>query len=388
MGEGDVTEGGVAEGAKGLDVTLRQEAPIPLNAHIECPPGEVLALVGPSGGGKSTILRAIAGLTGITHGHISCNGSIWYDTQKRIDVATRHRRVGFVFQSYALFPHLSALDNVIEALGARPAGARKSRALELLGLVRLSGLEERRPFELSGGQQQRVAVARALARDPEVLLLDEPFSAVDRATRQRLHRELSQLRSQLRMPVVLVTHDLEEAVQLSDRMSILHHGQTLQDGPPFQVLNHPANRQVARLIDLKNIFQARVAGHGAGGEFTRLEWGGNKLEARYRSDFAAGDLVDWVIPSGSVILHRRRGPSRGVRENPVHGVIESMVRLGETVSVSILLDDHDTHPLFMSISVHAAARNAIAPGERIGVSLRADDIHIMPRLPAFHDDDL
>jgi len=259
MVEGGVTEEGVAEGAKGLDVTLRQEAPIPLNAHIACAPGEVLALVGPSGGGKSTILRAIAGLTSITHGHISCNGHVWYDTQKRIDVATRHRRVGFVFQSYALFPHLSALDNVMEALGARPGGERKTRALELLALVRLSGLEERRPFELSGGQQQRVAVARALARDPEVLLLDEPFSAVDRVTRQRLHRELSQLRSQLRMPVVLVTHDLEEAVQLSDRMSILHHGQTLQDGPPFQVLNHPANRQVARLIDLKNIFQARVA---------------------------------------------------------------------------------------------------------------------------------
>ncbi len=376
----------MVEGAKGLDVTLRQDAPIPLNAHIACAPGEVLALVGPSGGGKSTILRAIAGLTNITHGHISCNGSLWYDTQKNVNVATRHRRVGFVFQSYALFPHLSALDNVIEALGARPGGARKARALELLALVRLSGLEERRPFELSGGQQQRVAVARALARDPEVLLLDEPFSAVDRVTRQRLHRELSQLRSQLRMPVVLVTHDLEEAVQLSDRMSILHRGQTLQDGPPLDVLNHPANRQVARLIDLKNIFQARVAGQDSSGEITRLEWGGNKLDARYNSDFTVGDPVDWVIPSGSVILHRRRGPSRGVRENPVHGVIETMVRMGETVSVTIRLGKHVALPLFMSISAHAATRNAIAPGEKVGVSLRADDIHIMPRLTAVDDD--
>ena len=387
MVEGEGAAGGIAEGAKGLAVTLRQEAPIPLNAHIECAPGEVLALVGPSGGGKSTILRAIAGLTPITHGHISCNGCVWYDTRNKIDVATRHRRVGFVFQSYALFPHLSALDNVMEALGARPGGARLARARALLALVRLSGLEDRRPFELSGGQQQRVAVARALARDPEVLLLDEPFSAVDKATRQRLHRELGQLRSQLRMPVVLVTHDLEEAVQLSDRMSILHRGHSLQDGPPFQILNHPANRQVARLIDLKNIFQARIADQYPGEGITRLEWGGTTLEAGYNGEFAAGDPVDWVIPLGSVILHRRRGPSRGVRENPVHGVIETMVRLGETVSVSLVLDDHDVHPLFMSMSAHAAARNAIAPGERIGVSLRADDIHIMPRLAAHDDDD-
>lgn len=383
-----MVEDGNSEGIKGLDVTLRQDAPIPLNAQIACAPGEVLALVGPSGGGKSTILRAIAGLNRITRGHISCNGRVWYDTQKGIDVATRHRRVGFVFQSYALFPHLSALDNIMEALGTRPSGARRGRALELLDLVRLSGLEERRPFELSGGQQQRVAVARALARDPEVLLLDEPFSAVDKATRQRLHFELSQLRSQLRMPVVLVTHDLEEAVQLSDRMSILHHGQTLQEGPPFEVLNHPANRQVARLVDLKNIFQARVASQDSGGKITRLEWGGTMLEARYRNDFRTDDPVDWVIPSGSVILHRRRGPSRGVRENPVHGIIETMVRLGETVSVSIRVDDHEAHPLFMSISSHAAARNAIAPGERIGVSLRADDIHIMARYTDDHDDDL
>lgn len=367
----------MAKETKGLDVRLTQETPIPLDVRIACAPGEVLALVGPSGSGKSTILRAIAGLTRITHGRICCNGSAWYDTKKQIDIATRHRRVGYVFQSYALFPHLSALANVMEALGARQHGGRERRARELLELVRLGGLESRYPSELSGGQQQRVAVARALARDPEVLLLDEPFSAVDRVTRQRLHRELSQLRSQLQMPVVLVTHDLEEAVQLCDRMSILHRGRTLQDGQPFEILTHPASRDVARLIDLKNIFQARVAGQSARGGTTRLQWGENTLEAKYRRDFAVGDLVDWVIPSGSVILHRRRRPSRGIRENPVHGTIESMVRLGEIVTVAIKVEGHSGYPLFMSIPLHAATRNAIAPGERIGVSLRADDIHLM-----------
>jgi molybdate transport system ATP-binding protein len=367
----------VVEVPQDLNVHLAQEAPIPLNANISCAPGEVLALVGPSGSGKSTILRAIAGLNQIAHGHISCNGQVWYDTQRNIDIATRHRRVGYVFQSYALFPHLSALANIMEALGSRSANSREARARELLELVRLGGLEERRPSELSGGQQQRVAVARALARDPDVLLLDEPFSAVDRATRQRLHRELGQLRSQLRMPVVLVTHDLEEAAQLSDRMSILHRGRILQDGPPYEIMAHPASRAVARLIDMKNIFQARVTGQNQGKKITLLEWDGIPLEAGYNADFAVGDLVDWVIPSGSVILHRRREPSRGVRENPVHGTIESMVRLGEMVTVAINVKGHSEHPLFMSISAHAATRNAIAPGENIGVSLRSEDIHLM-----------
>ena len=370
----------------GLDVRLRQQVPIPLDARVNCAPGEVLALVGPSGSGKSTILRAIAGLNRITEGRISSNSQLWFDSETGVNVPTRQRRVGLVFQSYALFPHLSARANVMEALDGGSSRARVRRADELLELVRLEGLELRRPAQLSGGQQQRVALARALARDPEVLLLDEPFSAVDRVTRQRLHRELGQLRSQLRMPIVLVTHDLEEAVQLSDRMSILYHGQTLQDGPTFEILTRPANRSVARLIDQKNIFAAEVLERNKRAGTIRLQWGDNKIEALFSDTFAVGETVDWVIPTGSVILHRRVKPSRGIRENPVHGHIESMVRLGETVLVAINVEGYDTHPLFMSISSHAATRNSLAPGERIGVSLRRDDIHLM-KASSIHEDD-
>lgn len=361
----------------GLHVRLRQDTPIPLDAKLECAPGELLALVGPSGGGKSTILRAIAGLTPVHDGRISCNGALWYDTASGLNIAVQRRRVGYVFQSYALFPHLSALANVLEALRSRPSATRHARAYELLELVRLGGLEDRKPSELSGGQQQRVAVARALARDPEVLLLDEPFSAVDRATRQRLYRELGQLRSELKMPIVLVTHDLDEAVQLSDRMTILHRGQTLQDGPSLDLVAHPASRDVARLIDIKNIFSAQIVRQDARKKTTVIEWGKYHLETAARPEFSEGAQVDWVIPAGSVILHRRREPSRGVRENPVFGVIESIVPLGENVSVAIAVEGDAEHPLFMSIPVHAAMRNALAPGEKIGVSLRADEIHLM-----------
>ncbi|MDA7947930.1 MAG: ABC transporter ATP-binding protein [Hyphomicrobiaceae bacterium] len=370
----------------GLDVRLRQRAPIPLDARISCAPGEVLALVGPSGSGKTTILRAIAGLDRIAEGRISSNGELWYDSETGVDVPTRQRRVGLVFQSYALFPHLSARVNVMEGIDGGSARSRARRADELLELVRLGGLQSRRPAQLSGGQQQRVALARALARDPDVLLLDEPFSAVDRVTRQRLHRELGQLRSQLQMPIVLVTHDLEEAVLLSDRMSILHHGQTLQDGPTFEILTRPADRNVARLIDQKNIFPAKIVEQDRRRRMTRLLWGGNSIEVRFREEFAAGEAVDWVIPTGSVILHRRVRPSRGVRENPVRGVIESTVRLGESVLVAIAVEGYDAHPLFMSISSHAAMRNSLAPGEQIGVSLRSDDIHLMKSVPATEED--
>ena len=170
-------------------------------------------------------------------------------------------------------------------------------------------------------------------------------------------------------------------------MSILHRGQTLQEGPPHEIMAHPANRAVARLVDLKNIFQARIAEQRAGADITRLEWGSTILGAGFNSGFAVGDPVDWVIPPGSVILHRRRKPSRGVRENPVHGRVESMVRLGDTVSIAITLDELARHPLFMSMPVHAAERNSIRPGEQVGVSLMSGDIHIMPALQSDESDE-
>ncbi|MBA2690135.1 MAG: ATP-binding cassette domain-containing protein, partial [Burkholderiales bacterium] len=201
----------VEEMGSGLSLHLRQDGPIPFDAKFHCGPGEVLALVGPSGSGKSTMLRSIAGLYRALHGRISCHGETWFNTESEIDWAPQTRSVGLVFQNYALFPHMTAERNIMAAMDHLRPSARKKRASELLTLVHLGGLESRYPIELSGGQQQRVAVARALGRDPKVLLLDEPFSAVDRVTRQKLYRELAELRRQLPIPVVLVTHDLDEA---------------------------------------------------------------------------------------------------------------------------------------------------------------------------------
>lgn len=234
----------------GLTVKLHQESPIALDAEFAVAPGEIVALVGPSGSGKSTTLRAIAGLYAPSGGRIVCNGSVWLDREAGISVPARGRRVGMVFQSYALFPHLTAVENVMEALGDVGPETRHSRARALLQRMHLEGLEDRRPALLSGGQQQRVAVARALARRPDVLLLDEPFSAVDRVTRRRLRRELGELRRELSMPVILVTHDLDDVVRLADRMCVLNGGKILQTGSVEGVMARPANSIVAELLDL------------------------------------------------------------------------------------------------------------------------------------------
>lgn len=372
----------IASGHPGLDVRLEQPGPIPLAAAFQCLQGEVLALVGPSGSGKSTILRSIAGLYRPETGRVSFGASLWMDRARAVDLPPQQRSVGFVFQQYALFPHLSAHDNVVAALGHLRVDQRGARANELLALVNLHGLEKRRPGALSGGQQQRVALARALARDPAVLLLDEPFSAVDQVTRRKLRRELAQLRRKLNLPIVFVTHDLEEAGMLADRMCVLSNGVTLQTGPPFEVMRRPANVTVARLVDLSNLYEAEVIAHEAERTVTLIRWRGQELEARYAPDFAVGAPVYWVVPPANVLLHRRDRPSRGERENPVVGVIKDFIPLGETASVRVSVDGAPDTFIAMTVPNHVARRNRLSEGGPIKVSLLQEGIHLLPWEPS------
>ena len=376
------------EKAGGIQIELQQSAPIQLDANFSCATGEVLALVGPSGSGKSTILRAIAGLYRPSNGRIVCGADVWFDTTVAIHVPTPQRSVGFVFQSYALFPHMSAVGNIETALNHLPAQERRERANRLLAQVHLDGLASRLPRELSGGQQQRVAVARALARDPKILLLDEPFSAVDRVTRQKLYRELADLRKTLNMPVILVTHDLDEAAMLCDRMCILHRGRTLQTAPPDEIVNRPIDRLVARLTDCRNIFRGKVREHQPVTGTTLLQWNGLTLEARLDERFAIGEECDWMIPASGIVLHRLDRPSRGEHENPAHGTIVEFTKLGVNTSITLALRNEATTTLQFSVPSHVAQRNRLAIGVDIGVSLLKDSIHMMTRqseLPDTHD---
>jgi molybdate transport system ATP-binding protein len=362
----------------GLNVDLRQAAPIPLDAGFACAPGELLALVGPSGSGKSTVLRIIAGLYRPRRGRVSVDGESWLDTGKGVAVPPHLRPAGIVFQSYALFPHMTAVGNISAALNSVPAPDRRRRAEELLRLVNLGGLEERLPAQLSGGQQQRVAVARALAREPKVLLLDEPFSAVDRQTREHLYRELAAMRRRLSMPVVLVTHDLSEALMLADSLCLLHRGRTLQHGRPLDVMQRPATIEVARLVGQRNIYAATVVAHDAATEFTIIDWNGRRIQAASARRFRTGDRVAWLVPQSKVLLHRRDRPSRGTRENPISGVITEHVVLGDTTINVLSADGPDEPTITFQVPSHVADRNRLARGERATVSLLAQAIHLMP----------
>ena len=362
----------------GILIKIFQQDPIPLAVEIECQAGELLALVGPSGSGKSTILRTIAGLHQPKTGFIQCNDEVWFDDQQSISIATQNRHIGFVFQDYALFPHLSALQNVVVALGHLNRKARWARAQVLLAQVNLKGLEYRSADELSGGQRQRVALARALAREPKVLLLDEPFSAVDQMTRRKLQQELVILRRNIKIPILLVTHDLDEAAMLADRLYVLHKGKTLQNGVPAEILRHPIDALVARLMGHSNIFSAKIEGHYPEQAITRILWHGLLLELELNDYFTIGTKVDWVIHPAHIIMHRRGRPSHGERENPLHGVVKELLVLGETSIVSLQIKGDDNAFLNFKISTHSASRNNLEVGAEASVSLLTEGIHLMP----------
>lgn len=362
----------------GLSVELHQAGPIPLAARFDCAPGELLALVGPSGSGKTTLLRAIAGLYRPRAGQVQVDGDLWFDGVRKFHLPPHRRRVGLVFQSFALFPHLSALGNVLAALGHRPQAERRPRAEALLESVNLSGFEGRLPAQLSGGQQQRVAVARALARDPRVLLLDEPFTAVDRATRERLYLEIAELRRSLEIPVVLVTHDLDEGLMLADRVAVLHRGRILQTGPPGEILTRPISPEVARLVHLRNLFEGVVMGRQPETGKTLLEWTGVRLEVTHGGPFALGARVTWVIPGGFVVLQRPDRPVRSGQPNCLPGVVTALVTLGQTAHLTFLPQASGRLPIHFSIPLYVVRRHGIAAGVAATVSLLPEGIHLMP----------
>ncbi|MCM2310037.1 MAG: ABC transporter ATP-binding protein [Steroidobacteraceae bacterium] len=231
-------------------VTKRYQAvPVVNDVSLKIEPGEFLVLLGPSGSGKSTLLRAIAGLTEIDHGRIALHG------RDVTAVPSREREVGFVFQHYALFSHMSVANNIEFALQVRGvrAAERRARRKELLRLVALDGMDERLPSELSGGQQQRVAVARALAHRPQVLLMDEPFGALDARIREELRRTIRQIQRELGIATILVTHDQEEAFALADRIGVMNQGRLLECGSPDDLYTRPATRFVATFLGAANL---------------------------------------------------------------------------------------------------------------------------------------
>ncbi|MFN7985349.1 MAG: molybdenum ABC transporter ATP-binding protein [Vicinamibacterales bacterium] len=289
-----------------LSVELRQDAPVPLDVRFTCNAGDVLAIFGPSGAGKTTILRAIAGLRTPAHARIEVGGQTWTDTVSGLSVPVHERAVGFVFQDYALFPHLTALGNVETALGHLPRHERASRAQTLLRRVHLSADADRRSVStLSGGERQRVALARALAREPGVLLLDEPFAAVDLSVRRHLQDEVDALRQSLAIPTILVTHDLDDVFRLASHVLIVENGRSIICDTVSAVTSHPGGGALRRLIGSGSVVSATVSRADDSRGLTWLDVGGAEIVVPF-VQAGVGTTLRLRVPAREVILASER----------------------------------------------------------------------------------
>jgi sulfate/thiosulfate transport system ATP-binding protein len=316
------------------------------NVSFEIESGSLVALLGPSGSGKSTLLRILAGLESAD------SGSVWFGDEDATNVHARARAIGFVFQHYALFRHLTVAENVAFGLDVRrvPKDIAQKRARDLLALVGLAGLEHRYPSQLSGGQRQRVALARALAPEPKLLLLDEPFGAVDAKVREELRQWLRRLHDDVGVTSIFVTHDQDEAFSVSDRVLVIHQGGLEQIGTPTEILDHPATEFVARFVGEVNVFRTIVKqGQAKTGS----------LVAQLDEDHA----------SGAAHLVVRAYDLKFWREDPGIATVERVVTLGDRVRVQAIVDG--AGPIIAQFPRRSSLLKGITPGCRIQVEVAA-----------------
>jgi molybdate transport system ATP-binding protein len=362
-----------------LVVTAKAASPIPLDVAFRVEPGELLALVGHSGSGKTTLLRTIAGLWQPESARVVVDGTTWLDTAARVNLPSHRRRVGIVFQTYALFPHMTAAQNVMAAMD-RPDLAEAGRLLDLLNL---HGLADRKPAQLSGGQQQRVAVARALARRPQALLLDEPFSAVDRATREKLYGEIINLRAHLKMPVVLVTHDMNEAQLLADRMVVIEKGRVVREGTTAEVMADAQALHAMGIREMASLLPAVITRHDDDG-LTCLETAAGPIFLPSVSG-TTGSRVRVRIMAHEIILSRAK-PQGLSAQNILPGIVSS-VQSGDGPGAMVHMSIGDTE-IIARITRRAAADLNLAPGDSIHAILKAMSVardHVAPEPEKDHE---
>jgi molybdate transport system ATP-binding protein len=316
---------------------------------------ETLALVGPSGAGKSSVLRAIAGLLRPERGRVALGEAVWLDTEAGVDLPPERRSVGLVFQEYALFPHLDVRRNV--GFGGR------ERVDELLERFRISHLAGARPGDLSGGERQRVALARALARDPAVLLLDEPLSALDAHTRAIVRGELAELLDDLGLPTLLVTHDFEDAAALADRVGVIVDGQVLQLGAAAELLAAPADAFVASFTGANLLH-----GNARPGLDGLTEVVLDDATVAYSTD-AGGGRVGLAVYPWEIALARTQPADSAV--NHIRGEVRSLVALGNRVRVRV-------GPLTAEITAASAERLGLREGEAVVASFKATAARLVP----------
>lgn len=344
------------------DVALRL-GNLDLEVRLQVPVAELVALLGPNGAGKTTLLKVLAGLQAPDRGRVVLDGVVLDDTATGAHVPPERRPVGYVFQDYLLFPHLSALENV--AFGLRSRGVHKrearQRASEWLERVGLGDHVAAKPRALSGGQSQRVALARALATEPRLLLLDEPLAALDASTRLTTRRQLRHQLARYEGVRLLVTHDPMEAMALAERLVVLEHGRVAQTGTPAEISQRPRSRYVADLVGVN-----LLRGHAEG---TSVVFPGGALVAA--GPLPAGEVFAVVHPR-AITLHRER--PMGSPRNVWAGTAEGLDDEGERVRVKI----GGPIPIVAEVTPAAVAELSLAGGGPIWVSIKATEITVYP----------
>jgi molybdate transport system ATP-binding protein len=337
---------------------------------------EFAVLFGCSGSGKTTALRCIAGLENPDAGTIRINDKLYFDSKKKVNLLPQKRKIGYMFQENALFPHMNVRQNVEFGLKDLSSTDKANRVDEMLSFAGIEKLEFSYPNGLSGGQKQKVALARALAPNPEVLLLDEPFSSLDTVVRLKLRKELRTVQRRLGIPVIFITHDPVEAFTMADRMVVFDNGNVQQLGSPEDVFYHPKTRYVAELVGFSNLFDdAVVERHGQKDECTFLWSLGTEITAPYIRRMA-GDRVSWGIrPENIELVDSENAHSirEEDRKNLLNGVIRNIVNKGTSWIMSLKLKESEAI-LNIEITNHIFNSLKIGTGEECMVRIRTSDM--------------
>jgi molybdate transport system ATP-binding protein len=359
-----------AEVAIDITKTFPGRAPISAALRYELQQATALVLFGPSGSGKTTVLRCIAGLECPDRGTIRFISRTWLDTGAGIRVTPQYRHIGYMAQDYALFPTHTVAGNIAYGLSALSAFDRKKRVDEMVDLFQLRGLETAKPRELSGGQQQRVALARAVAPRPQLLLLDEPLSALDIPTRMQLREELGTLLKRLALPAIIVTHEWAETLSLGDVVAVMGYGRVLQVGTPQEVFSRPANAIVAQIVGVETVIGGHIIEEENGVATVRVN--GTLLKGLAVSKIGSPVFVciraeDVVLEQGSTGLTSAR--------NHLNGKVSEIVPHGVMVHVKIDCG----FPLVAMVTRGAEEELGIEVGSAVVAVIKAGAVHLVPR---------
>lgn len=333
--------------------------------------GEVLSLYGPSGSGKSTTLRLIAGLLRPREGRIVVGDDEVFNGERAVWVSPHRRRVGYMPQQYGLFPHLSVYRNVAFGLSGGDKGDKTRRVMEVLGQLRVEDLAERYPAQISAGQQQRVALARALAPQPRLLLLDEPFSALDQELRVQLRGELKGVAAQVGIPMIVVTHDWADVLSLSDRVLALDQGKVVADGPPLELFERPSAEVLSRLTEVENVFAGRVTSLDRAAGVMSCDLGGVSLAVPFVA-LEAGAAVRVGVRAGDILLATE--PPKGLSaRNVIAGKVVTVE--GRRFEAEVLVDCG--RRFRVEVTPGAVESLGIAPGREVWLVIKSNSCFLI-----------